>query len=164
MAIARLPGTSVGITSPATCVVIAAASRRRLAAKCTLKCPQPSVAPVSARPSAGEFRRPRLEQIGGLEQSAAPFGRTEGRPLWKRSRGGIGGGARIRDRCGAGARRHVAGDRIQPREGRVVGGRPVVAADQQLNVFHDYFPTMCMGSMLFSLQMNSIISVSTMIR
>ncbi len=37
-------------------------------------------------------------------------------------------------------------------------------ADQQLHVFHDYFPTMCLGSRLFSLQMNSIISVSTMIR
>ncbi len=44
---ARLPGTSEGITSPEICVVMDAASRNMPAARCTLKCPQPPVAPVS---------------------------------------------------------------------------------------------------------------------
>ncbi len=47
IAIARLPGTSDGTTSPVICVVIAAASRNMPAARCTLKWPQPPVAPVS---------------------------------------------------------------------------------------------------------------------
>ena len=47
-AIAIFPGTSEGITSPLICVVIAAASRSILAAKCTLKGPQPSVEPSSS--------------------------------------------------------------------------------------------------------------------
>jgi hypothetical protein len=37
IAIARLPGTSEGTTSPPICVVIAAASRSMPAARCTLK-------------------------------------------------------------------------------------------------------------------------------
>ncbi len=49
-AIARLPGTSDGITSPSICVVIAAASRNMLAASITLKPYQFGMAPVSATP------------------------------------------------------------------------------------------------------------------
>ena len=53
-AMARLPGTSEGTTSPDTCVVIDAASRSIDAAKCTLKCPQPAVEPVSSRTAAAK--------------------------------------------------------------------------------------------------------------
>ena len=53
-AIARLPGISDGTTSPETCVVIEAASRSIEAAKCTLKCPQPAVEPVSSRTAAAK--------------------------------------------------------------------------------------------------------------
>lgn len=52
IASARLPGTSDGITSPAICVVIDAASRSMFAASVTLKPIQPGVAPVSATPVA----------------------------------------------------------------------------------------------------------------
>ncbi len=47
-AMASRPGLSDGITSPAICVVIAAASRSMLAARPTLNRAQPSVAPVSS--------------------------------------------------------------------------------------------------------------------
>ncbi len=45
---ARLLGLSVGITSPAICVVMAAASRSMPAASITLNPAQPAVAPISA--------------------------------------------------------------------------------------------------------------------
>ena len=48
IAIAKLFGLSDGITSPAICVVIEAASRIRLAAKWLLKCPHGPMAPHSA--------------------------------------------------------------------------------------------------------------------
>ena len=48
IAMARLPGTSDGITSPTICVVSAAASRSMPAARKTLKPPHMPVAPVSA--------------------------------------------------------------------------------------------------------------------
>jgi hypothetical protein len=48
IAMAKLLGLSEGITSPDTCVVMAAASRNKLAAKCALKCPQGPMAPHSA--------------------------------------------------------------------------------------------------------------------
>ena len=47
-AIDRTPGLSAGMISPVICVVSAAASRSRLAAKCTLKPPHGPVAPISS--------------------------------------------------------------------------------------------------------------------
>lgn len=50
--IARLPGTSDGMTSPPTCVVMAAASRSMPAASAALKPYQPGTPPASATPRA----------------------------------------------------------------------------------------------------------------
>ena len=66
IAIAMQPGLSDGITSPAICVVIAAASRTMPAASMTLKPAQPAVAPVSAIISATNCVRLGCQHVGGL--------------------------------------------------------------------------------------------------
>ena len=80
IAIAKLFGLSDGITSPAICVVIAAASRIRPAAKWLLKWPHGPIAPHSAVISAENSVALGVEQVGGLEQLGAPLARPERRP------------------------------------------------------------------------------------
>src|SRR6185436_7572691 len=115
-AMARLPGTSEGTTSPETCVVMEAASRNIDAAKCTLKWPQPAVEPVS--PGTGSLRRPGRES------------RLSGR---NGGHGVFGGGRR-------GLRYDTATDRIAPFESRATLGRSFLATDQQLHVVHEKSP------------------------
>ena len=77
--IARLPGTSEGITSPATCVVSAAASRIMPAASMTLKPAHMPVAPVSAGTASTNCRRLGLQRVGRLQQQHAAFVRARSR-------------------------------------------------------------------------------------
>jgi hypothetical protein len=80
-------GLSAGMISPVICVVSAAASRRRLAAKWTLKAgPGPRRADLLGH-RLGEVVRPRLENVGSLHEQRAPLARTRLRPGGKRPRG-----------------------------------------------------------------------------
>ena len=80
----------------------------------------------------GEFARPRLEEIGGLEQERPPFARTGLRPGGKGPRRGLDhlgdvGFARRRSFA-----RHRAGDRIATGVGGAGGGWSGRAVDDEI--------------------------------
>ena len=73
-AIATLPGTSDGITSPSICVVMLAASRSMLAASIDVK-----TVPAGGRAGLGdagrdELRGERIDDVGGAQQAFATLG------------------------------------------------------------------------------------------
>ena len=136
MAIARLPGTSEGMISPPICVVMAPASRNMPAAKCTLKCPQPAVAPVSAITVAANC----AERDSSRSAAFSSFPRRSVGPSADHPGNAAAAASaalqRVLDRGGGCASHDLAGHRILPRKRRAVCGRHVTSADHQLNIVH----------------------------
>ena len=115
-----VPGLSEGMISPATWVVIAAASRSISAAKKTLKPIQGPVAPVSAIGGLDEFRRSRTSSASAALSRIArrAFGPGRG-PAREGGGGGLDRAVDVGAAGGRGAGRDLAGDRVAPLEARL---------------------------------------------
>jgi hypothetical protein len=130
------PGTSDGMTSPATCVVSDAASRIMLAASMVLKPAHMPVAPVSAATASMNF--------GSLASSAsAAFSSSARRslgPVLAPGLEGLGGGFHrhhgVGRRSGGRARGHAAVERVAALEGGALFGCDFQAVDEHGQIGH----------------------------
>ena len=140
-AIAVVPAWPEGMISPAIWVVIAAASSSRLAAKKTLKCPQPAVEPVSAvmlATSSGPRSRRRTaaavslarRSVAGAPDQAGKAAAAASTAL--RASSAEAAAATVTTSPPTGLRR----SKVAPR-----GGRPILAGDDQLGLQHQTGPS-----------------------
>ena len=140
---ARLPGSSEGMTSPVICVVIAAASRTMPAASMQLKPAHMAVEPVSAAMTGANLAAGRADQVGRLVEQVPARRRRHRRPGRKRRGSRIDGALGIGGAGGRGPRGDAAGHGVEPVEGGAARGALVGVVDHQVYGNHRLAPWGC---------------------